>query len=84
MKKLQTLAATAALILVLSASALADDGIIQTGLTSPTTPPPPPASSTAAPSDTDGIIQTGSPVADTQATVTAVASALLLSALALA
>jgi hypothetical protein len=84
MKKLQMFAASVALTLLLSASALADDGIIQTGMTPPTTPPPPPASSTTAPSDADGIIQTGCTANDTDVTISAIASALLQGAMALA
>lgn len=83
MKKLQMFTASVALTLLLSASALADDGIIQTGMTSPPTPPPPPASSTTTTSNTDGIIQTGYIANGTDAVVTAVASALLQGATAL-
>jgi hypothetical protein len=71
MKKLQMFAASVSLILLLSASTFGDDGIMSTGKTPP--PPPPPASSTAQSdsADTDGIISTGAPSADTLAEVAA-------------
>jgi zona occludens toxin (predicted ATPase) len=78
MKKLQMLAASVALTLLLSAYAFADDGIMSTGKT----PPPPQAVSTAQSDavDTDGIITTGAPAVDP---VAEVASALLQGVLAL-
>ncbi len=81
MTKLQMLTASLAMTLLLSASAFADDGIIEVGKTPP--PPPPPASSTTetAPAEADGIMGTGAPSA--AETVTEVAAALLDGVLAL-
>lgn len=61
--------ALAALVFVfaLSAPAFADDGVIYTGLTSPTTPPPPAASTTQT-SPSDGIMHTGDPASVPQTT----------------
>jgi hypothetical protein len=81
MKKLQLLCASVVFTLLLSASAFADDGVIQTGKTPP--PPLPPSATSTTQSDaadTDGIISTGAPAADP---VAEVASALLQGVLAL-
>jgi hypothetical protein len=81
MKKLQLLCASIALMLLLSASAFAGDGIMEAGKTPP--PPPPPSASSTSQSgaaETDGIMGTGAPTADL---VAEVASGLLQGVLAL-
>jgi hypothetical protein len=62
MRKLQLLCVSVVLTLLLSVSAVADDGVIQMGKNDPPPPPPPPpvsANAQSAPADTGGIIETG-------------------------
>lgn len=78
MKKLQQLFASVVLILVLSISVFAGDGIIEIGRTVP--PPPPPSIATNNASEAEGIIEIGAKSTDS---VTEVALSLLQGVLAL-
>lgn len=72
--------AFAALVFVfaLSAPAFADDGVMWTGLTSPTTPPPPSAASTTETSPSDGVMTTDDPASAPQPTDSLTEAALSL------
>ncbi len=82
MRNYRNVLAALVFVFALSAPAFADDGVMWTGLTSPTTPPPPaasPAASTTQDTASDGIMHTGDPAPAAQPTndLTAVALSLL-------